>query len=193
MKNLWIIFLMAGSIVACKNSSVKPIPEQAKSYLPVTDFIREDIKKIDSFGGGILLKTSSPVKNDSAFIQPRQFQLLVSEFFLPELDSAIFYNQFTETSLMDETTQMLNFIYTADSNKTALRKVIVYVSPSLTTDKVHRIYMEKENRIGDTIVSQKLTWKMRQYLIIAEIKETRNGFNSTRILKAIWNPQHYAD
>lgn len=180
-------------MVACKNSSVKPVTEQAKSYLPVTDFIREDIKKIDSFGGGILLKTTGTLKNDSAFIQPQQFKLLVSEFFLPELDSAIFYNQFTETSLMDETTQMLNFIYTADSNKTALRKVIVYVSPSLTTDKVHRIYMEKENRIGDTIVSQKLTWKMRQYLIIAEIKETPNGFSSTRIRKAIWDPQHYAD
>ena len=193
MKNLWIIFFIAGSIGACKNSSVKPVPEQAISYLPVTDFIQEDIKKIDSFGGGILLKTSGTLKNDSAFIQPQQFKLLVSEFFLPELDSAIFYSQFSETSLMDETTQMLNFIYTADSNKTALRKVIVYVSPSLTTDKVHRIYMEKENRIGDTVVSQKLTWKMRQYLIIAEIKETPNGFNSTLIRKAIWDPQQYAD
>lgn len=193
MKYLWIILFMAGSIVACKNSSGKPVPEQAKSYLPVTDFIQEDIKKIDSFGGGILLKTSGTLKQDSAFIQPQEFKLLVSDFFMPELDSAIFYSQFTETSLMDETTQMLNFIYTADSSKTALRKVIVYVSPSLTTDNVHRIYMEKENRIGDTIVSQKLTWKMRQYLIIAELKETPNGFNSTLIRKAIWDPQHYAD
>jgi hypothetical protein len=130
---------------------------------------------------------------DSAFIQQEEFKRLADQFFSPELDSAIFQTQFSETSLMDETTQMLNFMYSSTNNNTALRKVIVYVSPSHSTDKVARIYMEKESTKGDTTISQKLTWKMRQYLIIAEITQTPAGYSSTRIRKAIWDPQQFAD
>lgn len=198
MKHPWIFLLFIGSIAACKNSPTGPVEKDTtatdtKSYLPVNDFIREDIKQVDSFAGGILLKTTGTVKKDSAFIQPGEFKELTREFFSPELDSAIFYNQFSETSLMDESTKMLNFIYTSNSTATEIRKVIVYVSPSLSTDKVSRIYMEKELSRGDTAISRKLTWKMKQYLVIAEMKQTAGGYNSTRIRKAIWDPQLYAD
>lgn len=183
---------------ACKNDSVKKadadsISEQEKSYLPITDFIKEDIKQVDSFAGGILLKTTGGNKHDSLFIQPEVFKSLANEFLLPDLDSSIFYTRFTETSLMDETTQMLNFIYIADSTTTSLRKVIVYVSPSKSYDKVSRIYMEKETRKGDTTISHKMTWKIKQYLVIAAIKQAPGGYTSTRIQKAIWDPQHYVD
>ncbi len=198
MKNQAIILLVMISSYACKNDSVKKvdadsISEQEKSYLPITDFIKEDIKQVDSFAGGILLKTIEGKRQDSAFIQPEAFKTLANEFLLPDLDSAIFCNQFTETSLMDETTQMLNFIYMADTTTTSLRKVIVYVSPSKSYDKVSRIYMEKETRKGDTTISHKMNWKIKQYLVIAAIKQAPGGYTSTRIQKAIWDPQHYAD
>lgn len=191
---------MALIIAACNNTNPKTetknageTPEPSKSHLPVAEFILEDIKQVDSFAGGIVLKTISGGKKDSAFIPNEAFHKLANEFLLPELDSTIFSNQFSEASFMDETTEMLNFIYTADSDQTNLRKVIVYVSPSLSTDKITRIYMETETLKGDTTVSHKLTWKMRQYLIIAENKRSGGGYNSILIRKAIWDPQHFAD
>ena len=199
MKHICIILIGIISIVSCKN---KPTPSKGagenqadttSSYMPINDFISEDIKQIDSFAGGILLKTSGTVKKDSAFIQPEKFKQLAAMFSSPELDSTIFNNQFSETSLMDESTNMLNFIYTAKNDQSQIRKAIVYVSPGVSTDKVNRIYLEKELKSGDTIISQKLTWKLRQYLIIAEIRQTTGGYESTSIRKAIWDAQLYAD
>ena len=198
MKKFWI-YSLALFIAACNNTNPKTdenspgeTPEPLNSHLPVADFILEDIKQVDSFAGGILLKSISNGKKDSAFIPNEAFHKLANEFLLPELDSTIFSNQFSETSLMDETSEMLNFIYTADSNQSNLRKVIVYVSPSLSIDKIIRVYMETETQKGDTTVSHKLTWKMRQYIIIAENKRS-GAYNSVVIRKAIWDPQHFAD
>ena len=198
MKKFWI-YSLALFIVACNNTNPKTetnepgkSPEPVKSHLPVAAFIQEDIKKVDSFAGGILLKTINGSKEDSAFISNEAFHKLADEFLLPDLDSTAFSMHFTEASLMDETTEMLNFIYTADSNQSNLRKVIVYVSPSLSIDNISRVYMETETLKGDTTVSHKLTWKMRQYLIIAENKRS-GAYNSVVIRKAIWDPQHFAD
>ena len=185
--------MVALSLTACTNSTKKVEPEIVPTHLPVIDFIKEDIKQVDSFAGGILLRTEGYPKNDSAFIRPEDFKKLAGEFFLPELDSSVFNTQFSETSLMDETTQMLNFIYLAKNSSTTLRKVIVYVSPSLSTDKVSRIYMEKEYKNADATISLKLTWKLRHYLIITEIAQTSGGKSTTRTRKAIWDPQQFSD
>ena len=202
MKNYWILLLTICCIVACKNnkqssapaeSEAVPISKEPKSYLPIASFIIEDIKKVDSFASGILLRTQTGQKTDSAFIQPADFKKMAGEFLVNDLDSAVFYKEFTEESLADQATKTLNLIYTSGNSKTILRKAIVYVTPSQTTDKVTRIYMEKENQSGDTTIKQKLTWKIKQYFIITEIRQTPQGFNAVRTQKVTWDPQLFAD
>jgi len=202
MKNYWILLLFICSSVACKNKeqstassdSVTVANEkEPKSYLPIASFINEDIRNVDAFAAGILLKTKSGKKTDSFFIKPEEFKIMAGEFLVPELDSAIFYNEFTEESIADQATQTINFIYTSGNDKTILRKAIVYATPSQTNHKVSRIYMEKENQAGDTTIKQKLTWKIKQYLIITEIRQTPQGFNSVITRKATWDPRLYAD
>ena len=202
MKNYWILLLIICSIVACKNNNHSSVPaeseavpnsKESKSYLPIASFIIEDIKKVDSFSSGILLKTQAGQKTDSVFIQPADFKKIAGEFLVSDFDSAVFNKEFTEESLADQATQTLNFMYTSVNNKTILRKAIVYVTPSQTTDKVTRIYMEKENQSGDTTIKQKLTWKIKQYFIITEIRQTSQGFNSVRTQKVTWDPQLFVD
>ena len=164
-----------------------------KRYLPVADFIREDIRNIDSFATGILLRKTTGNKRDSTYINPIEFKKLANQFLPAELDSATFHAQFTESSLADPGSEVLNFIYTANTDKTSLRKIILYITPTQTGDKISRIYMEKQIVSGDTSVSQKLTWKMKEYLIIAENKQTNSGFNSTEVRKAVWDPQKFAE
>jgi hypothetical protein len=92
---------------------------------------------------------------------------------------------------MDETTEMINFIYPAKDTSTRLRKVVVYIRPSLSVDKVNRIYMEKEFRDGQDFVQQKLTWVIEKYFYILTIKHPQQGSPVTSIEKVIWDPQSY--
>jgi len=165
----------------------------SNSYLPVADFIKNDIAKADSFAGGIVRKVTINGKKDSTYIQPAVFHQLANQFLIPELDSASFKEHFKESSLMDETTQMLNFIYTGTRPGWSLQSVMVYIKPSLAIDKVNRVYMEREFTSGDTTVQQKFTWKMQEYFYIITLRQPKNGPAVTTMEKVIWDPQYFAE
>ena len=199
-----IKFLIPALIVlvaACKHKpkeSVATVSDSkdsvsSGSFLPVAEFIKSDITRVDSFSGGILVKANINGKKDSAYIQPPHFHQLANQFLFPELDSASFHEHFTESSLMDETTEMLNFIYTPKQANWPLQKVMVYVSPATTGDKVDRIYMEKDFTRGDTSFHQKLTWKSGEYFYIISLEQPNNGPAVTSIDKVIWDPQHFSE
>jgi len=201
MKPIIYLLFISTLVIACKNNHNQPAAvnttENADStegnYLPVIDLIREDIKKVDSFAGGILNKRTINGKKDSVFIQPADFHRIASQFLQPGLDSAAFASQFTENSLMDETTHLLNFIYTAKRAEQPLQKVIVYVKPTLTQDRVERIYFEKNFASGDTLVEQKFTWKMGDFFYILTISQPKGGPAVTSMNKVIWNPGFFAE
>lgn len=165
----------------------------SSDFLPVADFIRNDISKTDSFSGGILQKMNRNGKKDSNYIQLPAFHQLASQFLLSELDSASFKAHFSEHSLMDETTQMVNFIYTGKQPDWPLRRVIVYLKPGLEDDKVQRIYMEREFSSGDTAILQKFTWKMQEYFYIITMRQPKSGPAVTSMEKVIWDPQQFAE
>jgi hypothetical protein len=187
--------------VACKHKPKEPAGAiqatqdslTATSYLPVADFIRNDITRVDSFAGGILKKSNINGKKDSVYIQPAEFHKLASQFIIPELDSTSFQSHFTEHSLMDETTQMLNFIYTAKQPNWPLHNVVVYLTPSMQDDKVNRIYMERDFNSGDTTIEQKLTWKINEYFYLITIRQPKNGPAVTSMEKVIWDPQLFSE
>ncbi|HEX6432520.1 MAG TPA: hypothetical protein VF008_32725 [Niastella sp.] len=187
-------------VIACKQKPKQAGTDQATqdslantSFLPVADFIRNDISKVDSFSGGILKKVNINGKKDSSYIQLPAFHQLANQFLVPELDSALFKGHFKEHSLMDETTQMLNFIYTQTQPGWPLQKVMVYLKPSLSDDKVTRVYMEREFTSGDTVIQQKLTWKMQAYFYIISMRQPKNGPAVTSMEKVIWDPQFFAE
>ncbi len=202
MKRINLIFpallLLA---VACKHKpqqpagDVQPTQDSLNSgtYLPISDFIKNDIVRVDTYAGGILKKMNTEGRKDSAYIQPAEFHKLASQFLLTELDSASFHPHFTEHSLMDETTEMLNFIYTAKDPGSSLRNVMAFLQPSLATDQVKRIYMERSFNSGDTTIEQKLTWKMMEYFYVITIRQPKNGPAVTSMEKVIWDPQDFAD
>ncbi|MBO9200264.1 MULTISPECIES: hypothetical protein [Niastella] len=187
--------------VACKHKPQQPAGDaqstqdslNASTYLPIADFIKGDINRVDSFAGGILKKGNINGKKDSAYIQPAEFHKLASQFLMPELDSTSFHEHFKEHSLMDETTQMLNFIYTAKEPAGSLYSVMVYLQPSLQTDQVNRIYMERSFKSGDTTIEQKLTWKLQEYFYVVTVRQPKNGPAVTSMEKVIWDPQLFAD
>jgi hypothetical protein len=74
-----------------------------------------------------------------------------------------------------------------------LRNVMAFLQPSLATDQVKRIYMERSFNSGDTTIEQKLTWKMMEYFYVITIRQPKNGPAVTSMEKVIWDPQDFAD
>ena len=193
MNKLFVLFLFATLIFSCGDKAEKQkeadpaanTKDSAGTYLPIAGLLNEDMRRVDSFASGILYKSSIGNKKDSAFIQFPQFKELAAQFFLKDLDSTRFNDQFSETSLMDESTRQLNFIYTAKDSTSTLRQVITYVSPSLATDNIDRIYMETMSNQGDTLVEKRFTWKFRKYFYVITRKQPATGEPVTSMEKLI--------
>lgn len=208
MKNLFVALFAIITMAACRNRSAAPgeqptrptvdsVAEAGDStkqgYLPIADLVKGDIRQVDSFAGGILQRHIIGKKKDSAYIQPARFHSLAQNFLPAELDSTSFQQAFSENSFMDESTALLNFIYTSRKPSIPLRKVVVYISPGLATDQVNRLYMEKEWNENDTLVSQKLTWKFKAYFMIVTIKQPRQGAVITHVTQVIWRPDLFSE
>jgi hypothetical protein len=190
--------------ISCKNKAGQPAAGSKGSdstaaadsnlnYMPVADLIRADLKYVDSFAGGILKRTTINDKKDSSYIKPAQLHLEAQAFLIPELEPEAFRKSFKETSLMDETTQLLQFIYTPVDATSSLRNVVVYVDPASTNNDVSRVYLEREWASGDTLIRQKLTWKMKQFFYIITTREPKQGNSITSIEKLIWDPMQFED
>ena len=194
MKKGPFLFLMALLAVSCKPSTTsKRMTAMEKSHLPILALITHDLQVADENAGGILLRTRNGQKKDSSFTSHSAFKTEAARFLRPELDSAFFQDHYEETSLMDETTGMINFIYAPKSGTPGLQKLIVYIKPGLSTDQVNRVYMEIEEREGGHPTSLKMTWKMKAYFIIAESRLEGNGTETIQVKKAIWNPENFSE
>jgi hypothetical protein len=166
----------------------------SSAHLPVDGFLRDDMRKVEIYAGGILRKATTGKRKDSTFLEMEQFQRRAQQFLLKELDSAYFQSKFSQTSLVDESTGLITFIYTPNDSTSSLQKVMVYVAPTgMSTDNVDRIYMETAANQGDTLVEKRLSWKMRQYFYVLTLKQPKTGNPITTMEKVIWDPQHFGD
>lgn len=198
---LLVILLIITS--SCKNKAGEPgkntttvqdaarISDSATSYLPIADLIRQDLQRVDSFAGGILKKSTINGKKDSVFIQPPALREAARAFLLPELETTAFRHSFTESSFMDQSTEQVQFIYTPKDPALSVRNVVAYITPS--GDKVSRIYLEREWTAGDTLIQQKLTWKINQYFYTITMRQPKQGAPSTTIEKLIWDPTQFGE
>lgn len=202
MKRLFALSLTVAVITSCgdkakKQKETPAAPAQTvldtTDYLPVASLLNEDARNVETYAGGILRKAKVGNNKDSTYLQMKDFQLLTGQFLVKELDSTYFRNNYTETSFMDETTQMLNFIYAAKDSTASLRQVIVYIKPSLTSDKVDRIYMETTGKKDNVDIDKKLTWKMGKYFLTITTRQPSTGEPTIITEKVIWDPQLFSD
>jgi hypothetical protein len=164
--------------------------DTTKAYLPVTDYIRGEIKTIDSLPVGILKRVTKGNKADSAFIQPAEFRLLAAEFLSNELEKGQFEQSFTESSFFDQSTELLTFTYEGTNPAVTVKRVDVLISPSLQLDKIKSIYMEKAYKSGDTSISKKMYWKAGASFQVATEKKMAQQSRLEQI-KVIWDPRDY--
>lgn len=163
------------------------------SYLPIPLLLASDRHQVEENVAGIMRKTIHEGRVDSAFIKIEEFKQLASAFDLVNFDSVQFTKNYTESSIVDETAETVQLLYTAKYASQSIPKLIVYIKKAAGGDKVDMVYLDKNFNRSDTSFTQRLTWKFGRYYQIVTQREGPGEFKSYTVEKVIWEPADYGD
>ncbi len=185
------VLVMMGCNGAEKESkSVKNIDtaQKEKSYFPVVDFIRSEIRYVDSLPIAIIKYSTQNGITDSTIINVDQFHRLAEEFIPAELNKESFEKNFTEMSFFDNTTQFASFLYSTDKKDLQVSRVDVLAKPDdVVYNKVNSIYIEKVIEKPDTSIIRKMYWKAgKNFQINTEIRTADQKIVGNQV-KVVWN------
>jgi hypothetical protein len=163
--------------------------KKEKSYFPVIDFIKSEIKIVDSLPVGIMKYRTSNNIIDSGYIQLEEFHQLAKEFLPADLEKGHFESNFSETSFFDNTTQYASFLYSGTKQELQVTRVDVLTkAEDVVYNKVQSIYIEKRINKTDTSIIKKLYWKTGQNFQINTEMRTPEQKTITEQIKVVWNP-----
>lgn len=166
------------------NTASTNIPVQTESIFPVTDFLKGQLRIIDSMGVTPLKIISVNGKKDSIWLKREDIRKNAIPFLTPVIDSANMYSLFSEKSFLDQTINAFTFSYDAKKKLPDSIKLThwdVYMNPQ--TNSIDRIYLVKEN--ADT--TSQLTWLVNKWYSIRTIVQVANGQPRIKEEKMIWD------
>jgi hypothetical protein len=178
----FIIFFSACS--EKKNHTASTIPVQTENIFPVTDFLKGQLRIIDSMGVTPLKIISVNGKTDSVWLKREDIRKNATPFLRPVIDSANMYSLFSEKSFLDQTINAFTFSYDPKKKLPDSIKIThwdVYMNPQ--TNTIDRIYIVKEN--ADT--TSQLTWLVNKWYSIRTIVQLANAQPQIKEEKMIWN------
>ncbi len=179
----FIIFFTACSGKKSNTASTN-IPVQTENIFPVTDFLKGQLRIIDSSGVTPLKIISVNGKTDSVWLKREDIRRNATPFLTPVIDSANMYSLFSEKSFLDQTINAFTFSYDPKKKLPDSIKIThwdVYMNPQ--TNAIDRIYIVKEN--ADT--TSQLTWLVNKWYSIRMIVQLANAQPQIKEEKMIWN------
>ena len=176
MQKLFTLLFLSFLIIfnACHSkektgTSVIKAPEESQSVFPVTDFLKGQLKEIDSLPVTPLKTVTFNGKTDSTWLKRENIRDFAKPFLTPVIDSISMSPYFSGKSFLDQTVNAFTFSYDAKTKLPAgltLRHWDVYIDPQKST--VQRIYLVKEDTMD--VITQ-LTWQANQWCSIRTITQ----------------------
>jgi hypothetical protein len=158
--------------------------EKKKEFLPVIEFLTGEIKHVDTVPYTLVKYTTINDHTDSAIINRPEFRNITNEFLEINIRDDKYKDQYEETSFADNTTGTASFTYVSKSPDLKLSKVDAYVNPE--SQKITRLYLERNYSSGDTSITKKLLWQTTGNFIIITMKNINNK-ESVVQEKIVWD------
>lgn len=182
-------------MTAChqKSPSSQPVagsPDSVKkNFFPVADYLRSEIRYVDSTPLAIWKFIIRDHRTDSTFIEAPAFNRLAEDFVSADLGKDRLEKDYSEKSFMDETAGNMTFTYSTSNRELPLQRADVLVTPGLSKDKVKSIYLEKVFSRGDTVVVKKMYWKAKRSFLIVTILQPPGKDKEPIVdqLKVVWD------
>ena len=179
MQRLAAILLFI-SVVACSCSEQETTASkktdsdstQNKTFFPVTEFIRGQLRETDSLPITPLKIITYNGKQDSVWMKKEDIRPFAQPFLSPEIDTTNLKHLFTEKSFLDQTINAFTFSYDPIDklpDTLQLKRWDVYIDPK--KGEVKRIYIIKQTINNGNVQTLQLTWKTNQWCKISTITE----------------------
>lgn len=194
-------FILSGLIgvclfTACASHHPQPAPSVQDTltapdtsntpFFPILDYLRSEIRHIDSLPVALKRYTTRQGNKDSAFIGVAEFNTLAQEFVTPALENGYFKKHYTEASFMDNTTGTITFTYSTTDKTLPIQRVDIVTVPGTRSSKVKTVYLEKIRTTGDSAILQKLYWNSRQDFRIVTMIRIKGGNPEDQLTSVVW-------
>ena len=159
-----------------------------ESIFPVTNFLKGQLREMDSAAITPLKIVTVNGKIDSTWLKREDLRPIAAPFLTPLIDSATMTSLFSEKSFLDQTINAYTFSYDPkvkmpDSIK--LTHWDVYMNPQ--TNTVTRVYMVKESAKNNADTTTQLTWLVNKWYSIRTIAQQQGKQPEIKEVKMIWN------
>jgi len=196
MKSCLLSLLLLALLTGCADDVEIPRPEaqlpdstnKAKQFFPILDFLKGEVRYVDSFGAAIKHYITVDGKTDSGYVQINQFRNTMQEFLPAELSKENFEKYYSESSFYDETTQTSTFTYSTKNDDLEFHRIDVLVQGTESYDRVSSIYMEKFTSNNDSSVIKKILLLGGKMVIINSETTVRKSKPVLKQEKLVWNP-----
>lgn len=182
MKKYCVITITIFIFYSCTNNSnqsttAQEITEtQTDSFFPVTSFIKGQMITLDSLPITPLQLTIIKEKTDSVWIPKDKLRDFYLPFLTPVINEINLTKYFKESSFSDQTLNAVTFTYDPIDklpDSVSLRHWDVYIHPE--TGKVIKVYIVKQFKADDQMITQQLTWQTNKMAKISTILNKPDG------------------
>jgi hypothetical protein len=182
---LYACFGLAGCNSNKKQQSDKAQAEESTVYYPINDYIRKQIKQVDSIPYYVYRVLLVNGKKDSTTISRPVFDSLTQQFILPELEEGALRKNFTESVYVDESTNSVTLTYTPKDSNTVVQNAMVLLDTS--SQNVKWAFINILQNKGDSTIIQKMGWKGGESCYLNRSVSYADGKRNDMQLNIVWN------
>lgn len=156
MNKMIVIFLISAFLFSCKNKEL----DSTKAYFSVVDYLKSEVKKMDSMPLQFTKITSEQNRNDTSVITKKEFHKYVDEFLsLPDIASPDKMDDYSEANDFDEVLNNVLLMYTAKQEDDIVKNQTIMMQPDdMGNTHVKTILVTTQQSDKDSTVIKNMTW-----------------------------------
>ena len=142
-----------------ENITAPIIDKNNLALIPVTDYLKGQLKEIEESPVTPLKTTMEGGKMDSVWVSRDSIRTFAAPFLSPRIDSASLSAFFEGTSFLDQSVNAVTLTYEANAKiptEVSLKHLDIYIHPEQNV--ITRVYMVKDSLIENGIQTLQLTW-----------------------------------
>lgn len=184
-----IIFYACFGLISCRNTKKqRPGDKQAADstvFYPINDYIRQQVKLVDSIPYYVYRVLVVNGKKDSTTISRPVFDSLAQLFIVPELEESSLRKNFSESVYVDESTNSVTLTYTPKDSNLIVQNAMVLLDT--TSQNIKWAFINTLQNKGDSTIIQKIGWKGGESSYLNRSVSYADGKRNEMQLNVVWN------
>jgi hypothetical protein len=186
MNKLLLLLSALVFFIGCKDEK----PENTTEFFPVTDYLKSQVKHVDTSLYRIIKIESANGRSDTSFLKREEFRKVASDFVeIPDITAKKIKNDYAETQMYDESLQSIILTYTTSEidNKVQRQDVILGQANEDGNNDVSTIIVHTMENLKKTSIEKNMVWYVNKRFIIVTKTNTANQPEKIEKLEVIWN------